>query len=100
MTASQLTFWILNYALAAVVWSCVGRFMLSWFVPSLQPGNYIWRGFVFVTEWAVRAAAWITPSYVRPVFLPLVAAFWLYWFARPLLFVTFVQLGLTPGLAG
>ena len=45
MAAGQIAFSVLNYALAAVIWSCVGRFLLSWFVPSIQPGNYIWRGF-------------------------------------------------------
>lgn len=100
MAAAQMIFWVLNYALAAVVWSCVGRFLLSWFVPAIQPGNYIWRGFVLVTEWAVRVVAAVTPSYVAPIFMPLVAAFWLYWGARPLLFALFVQAGLAPRLAG
>lgn len=100
MAAAQLIFWILNYALAAVVWSCVGRFLLSWFVPAIQPGNYIWRGFVLVTEWAVRGAGAITPSYVAPLFLPLVAAFWLHWGLRPLVFAAFVQAGFAPGLSG
>ena len=100
MEAGQAIFWILNYALAAVVWSCVGRFLLSWFVPSIQPGNYIWRGFVLVTEWAVRGFGAFTPAYVRPVFLPLVAAFWIYWFVRPLLFAAFVQAGVAPRIAG
>jgi hypothetical protein len=100
MTAGQMIFSVLNYALAAVVWSCVGRFLLSWFVPAIQPGNYIWRGFVLVTQWAVRGFGAVTPSYVAPTFLPLVAAFWLYWGVRPLLFIVFVQAGLTPRLAG
>jgi hypothetical protein len=100
MASSQTIFWVLNYALAVVVWSCVGRFLLSWFVPAIQPGNYIWRGFVLVTQWAVGGIGAITPSYVAPIFLPLVTAFWLYWGARPLLFVTFVQAGLVPRLAG
>jgi hypothetical protein len=99
MAAAQVLFSVLNYMLAAVVWSCVGRFLLSWFVPAIQPGNYIWRGFVLVTEWAVRGFGAITPSYVAPIFLPLVAAFWLYWGARPLLFAAFIQLGLAPRLA-
>ncbi|MBM3477924.1 MAG: hypothetical protein FJX69_01750 [Alphaproteobacteria bacterium] len=98
MTAAQIIFSVLNYALAAVVWSCVGRFLLSWFVPAIQPGNYIWRGFVLVTEWAVRVFGALTPSYVVPTFMPLVAAFWLYWGVRPLLLVAFVQAGLSPSL--
>jgi fucose permease len=97
---SFLPFWIVNYGLAIVVWSCIGRFLLSWAVPAIQPQNYIWRAFVALTEWSVRLAAFITPRYVRPIYLPLIAAFWLYWFARPAAFVAFVQLGLAPRLVG
>lgn len=93
-------FWIALYLLGIVTWSCVGRFMLAWFVPAIQPTNYIWRGFVFVTEWAVRLFGYVTPRYVKPVFLPLVAAFWLYWIVRPLVFTLFAVLGLAPRLSG
>jgi hypothetical protein len=94
-------FWIAIYALGIVTWSCVGRFLLAWFVPAIHPTNYIWRGFVFVTEWAVRLCALVTPRYVRPMFMPLVTFFWLYWFVRPLVFVAFVAFGLAPrGIVG
>lgn len=93
-------FWVVIYVLGVVTWTCVGRFMLAWFVPAIQPNNYIWRGFVWITEWAVRGFGWITPRYVRPVFLPLVAAFWLYWVVRPLVFALFTALGLTPSIRG
>jgi hypothetical protein len=76
-------FWIAIYALGIVTWSC------------------IWRGFVLVTEWAVRACALVTPRYVRPVFLPLVAFFWLYWFVRPAFYVASLLLGIAPrGISG
>lgn len=94
-----LPFWIVNYALAAVMWSCVGRFLLGWFVPGLQPANYIWRAFVMLTGWAVAATAFITPSVVRPVWLPLFAAFWLYWL-RTVFYLVMAGAGLTPRLAG
>lgn len=93
-------FWAAIYLLGIVTWTCVGRFMLAWFVPAIQPTNYIWRGFVMITEWAVRAVGIVTPRYVRPVFLPLVAAFWLYWGVRPLVFVAFTALGLAPTIRG
>ena len=99
MTAQHDLFWALNYGLAAMAWSCFGRFLLSFFVPAVQPGNYIWRGFVLITGWAVRVTALVTPAHVPPILLPLVAAFWIHWCARPLLFVLFVQAGLTPRLA-
>ena len=94
-------FWIAIYALGIVTWSCIGRFVLGFVVPSIQPGNYIWRGFVLATDWAVQACALVTPRYVRPAFLPLVAFFWLYWFVRPLFYVASLALGLAPrGIAG
>lgn len=94
---SYLPFWIVNYGLAVVLWSCIGRFLLSFFVPSLQPSNYIWRAFRGLTEWAVRATAFITPSFVTPVFLAPIAAFWLY-HLRIVLFVIMWQAGMTPSV--
>ena len=93
-----LPFWIVNYGLAVVLWSCLGRFLLSFFVPSLQPSNYIWRAFFWLTEWAVRATRVITPSFVHPVFLAPIAAFWLF-YVRIVFFLVMWQAGLTPTLA-
>ena len=90
-----LPFWLGNYGLAVVIWSALGRFLLAWFVPALQPDNYIWRAFVALTEWAVRAASWITPRYVRPIFLPAIAAFWLF-YVRLALFIALAAAGMTP----
>jgi YggT family protein len=72
-----LPFWLLTYALAAVAWTCVGRFLLQFALPPDSP-NYIWRAFRALTDWAVAAARRLVPSYVTPPFLPLVAAFWLF----------------------
>ncbi len=92
---AYLPFLVLNYALAIVSWTCIGRFLLAWFVPAIQPSNYIWRAFVSLTEWAVRATSWITPRYVRPVFLPPIAALWLI-YVRIGLFAAMASAGLTP----
>jgi hypothetical protein len=72
-----LPFWIVTYGLAVVGWTCAGRFLLQFLVP---PGseNYIWRAFLALTDWAVAGAALLVPRYVAPVFLPLVAAFWIF----------------------
>jgi YggT family protein len=91
-----LPFWIMNYALAAVIWTCIGRFFLA-FVIALQPHNYIWRAFRLLTDWAVTAAAWITPSYVSPFWHPPIAAFWLF-FLRLGLFFAMWHAGMTPSL--
>ena len=93
----HLPFWIVNYGLAVVIWTCLGRFLLAWFVPAIQPTNYIWRAFVALTEWAVRATAWITPRYVRPVFLPPIAALWLF-YVRIGAFVAMSEWGWVPRL--
>lgn len=95
----HLPFWIVNYGLSAVAWTCIGRAMLSLFVPSLQPTNYIWRAFVLITDWAVRAVAFVTPSVVAPGWLPLLTAFWLFW-VRVVLFFVMAGAGLVPTLGG
>jgi hypothetical protein len=92
-----LPFWIVNYALAIVVWSCVGRFLLGFFMPSVQPNNYIWRAFVALTDWPVRLVGLITPSIVWPGWLPLVTAIWVY-YLRIAAFVAFASAGMVPRL--
>lgn len=96
---SYLPFWIVNYGLAMVAWSCLGRFLLAFFVPSLQPTNYIWRAFVVLTEWAVRLTGLITPSYVRPMFLAPIAAFWIF-HLRVVAYFALAAAGMTPRLTG
>lgn len=71
-----LPFWIVNYILALVAWACIGRFGMSAFLPPDSP-NYIWRDFRFLTSWAVATARVLVPSFVTPIFLPLVAFCWL-----------------------
>ncbi|MFL1462335.1 YggT family protein [Roseococcus sp. DSY-14] len=73
----HLPFWIVNYLLALLAWACVGRFVMSAFLPPDSP-NYIWRGFRALTAWPVGAAAFLVPSYVGPRWLPLVACCWLF----------------------
>lgn len=72
-----LPFWLATYALAAVGWTCIGRFLMQWVVPP-DSSNYIWRAFRWLTDWAVAAARLLVPRAVSPHFLPLVAAFWLF----------------------
>jgi hypothetical protein len=93
-----LPFWIVNYGLAIVAWSCLGRFLLAFFVPSLQPTNYIWRAFVVLTEWAVVMSSYVTPSYVRPIYLAPIAAFWVF-HLRFIAYFAMAAVGLTPSLS-
>lgn len=94
-----LPFWIVNYGLSLVIWACVGRWMLSFFMPAVQPRNYIWRSFVWLTGWAVSGAAAITPGILGPRWHPLIAAFWLMWIRVGAYFLM-AAWGLTPRVSG
>ena len=65
-----------NYVLAALVYTLLGRFLLSLFLPA-DTKNYIQRWFVRLTEPVVWIVRTITPALVPPPLLPLVAAVWL-----------------------
>lgn len=73
-----LIFLAVNYALALLMWLCVGRMLLAPFV-ARNPSNYIWRSFRYLTEWAVIAVSVVTPRYVARPFLVPIAAFWIYY---------------------
>lgn len=73
----HLPFWLVVYTLALTGWACVGRFMMSAFVPETS-SNYIWRGFRLLSDWAVWCAARLVPTYITARFLPLIAACWLF----------------------
>lgn len=74
---SYLPFWVVTYALALAGWVCIGRFMLQ-FLVAPDSTNYIWRSFRALSAWPVAAARLMVPSYVHGLFLPLVAAFWIF----------------------
>ena len=92
----HLLFWGVTYVLALTAWACLGRFLMQAFVPHDSP-NYIWRGFRLLTDWAVWLAARAVPSYVAPVFLPLVAACWLFGL-RMVSGIFMIAAGLAPRL--
>lgn len=72
-----LPFWVVTYLLALTAWACLGRFLMQAIVPPESP-NYIWRGFRLLTDWAVWTARRAVPSYVGGLWLPVVAACWLF----------------------
>jgi putative exporter of polyketide antibiotics len=92
----HLPFWIVTYILALTAWACLGRFLMQALVPP-DSANYIWRGFRFLTGWAVWLARRAVPSYVAASFLPLVAAFWLF-ALRMVLGIIMVSAGMAPRL--
>lgn len=99
-TAPWWTIWLYhlpNYALSAVFYSMFGRFALGLFLPPRSP-NYIYRWFRLLTEPFLRATAFVTPSFVRPAYLPLIAMFWLT-VVRLAFFGVMYNLGLVPTLA-
>lgn len=93
---AHLPFWLGTYALSLLAWTCLGRFVLSFILPP-DSGNYIWRFFVLVTAWPVRAAAWLTPRVVPFILLPLLATLWLF-LARFAFFTVMFAAGLAPTL--
>lgn len=72
---SHWYFHLPNYALAALFYTLLGRFLLSLFVPPDWP-NYIWRAFTGLTGWSLAVVRGITPHAVPDGLLPLAAAFW------------------------
>jgi hypothetical protein len=92
----HLPFWIVTYILALTAWASLGRFLMQGFVPP-DSSNYIWRGFRFLTGWAVWLARRAVPSYVASPFLPLVAACWLFGL-RMVIGIAMISAGMAPRL--
>lgn len=92
--ADHLPFWIVTYVLALTAWACIGRFAMQAFIAPDSP-NYIWRGFRLLTDWAVWTARRAVPSYVATIWLPLVAALWLFGL-RFIFGVAMLSAGLAP----
>jgi hypothetical protein len=83
-----------NFALAAVMYTLLGRALLSLFVaPDSQ--NYIWRFFCRITDPFVALIAVVTPKAVAPVVLWLFGVVWLFWLRVGLLYA-FLFFGLIP----
>jgi hypothetical protein len=89
-------FFAFVYGVAIVQYTCIGRFMLGFIVPANSP-NYIWRWFVLLTDWAIRLCRYWTPTYVRGIWMPLVAFFWLTLF-RLIGAIVLQNMGLAPSI--
>lgn len=66
-----------NYIVSVLIYTLFGRFLLSFFVLP-DSSNYIWRFFCRLTDPVMGPVRRITPGFVMELFLPLVAAFWLF----------------------
>ena len=89
-------FHIPNYLIAALIYTLLGRFVLGIFVPD-NWDNFIWKFFKRFTDPALRVTAWITPSFMVPALMPLVAVFWLF-VLRLAYYIILYQFGLAPSL--
>jgi hypothetical protein len=92
-----LEFWYFhfpNYVLAALMYSVLGRFILSFFFAAGST-NYIFRAFVWLTDPFIRMAAFITPRAVPFLVLLIFTFFWL-GVARFALLLTLLNFGLAP----
>jgi hypothetical protein len=65
-----------NFMLAAVMYTVIGRLLLSFFAPPNWQ-NYIWRAFVTVTNPVVRPARFLTPAILPDLVVLIFAALWL-----------------------
>ena len=83
-----------NFALATVMYTLLGRALLSLFVEQ-DSQNYIWRFFCRITDPFVALIAVVTPKAAAPVVLWLFGVVWLFWLRVGLLYV-FLFFGLVP----
>ena len=92
-----MDFWIFqipNMILAAVMYTLLGRFMLS-LIFSPDSDKVLWRVFVQITDPFLKAARFVTPQIVSVHLLVLFAALWTL-LARIGLFIALAAVGLRP----
>ena len=80
-SANILASWhyqVLNFILAAVMYTLVGRALLGLIVPP-DSKNYIWRFFCQLTDPFLALIAPVTPKATAPVVLWLFGVVWLFW---------------------
>lgn len=101
LTPFFLKYWyfhIPNYALAVLIYTLMGRFLLGLMMPP-QSANYIWRFFLRITDPILRLADWLIPRMVAAPLRPLAAAFHLF-VLRLVFWIVLAQNGLAPNLGG
>ena len=87
-----------NFILAAVMYTLIGRLILSFFV-SADWQNYIWRAFIGITEPVVGSVRFVTPAALPTVVVLVFSVLWLM-LLRLALVALFGSLGLLPDLSG
>jgi uncharacterized protein YggT (Ycf19 family) len=87
-------FHIPNFLLAAVMYTVLGRIILSLFAPP-DWQNYIWRAFTRITDPFVNATRAVTPAAVHEIVLLIFTFLWLM-LARVAFFAWLGSRGLLP----
>jgi uncharacterized membrane protein len=91
-------FFIPNLLLAALMYTLLGRFLLS-LVFKPDSDKVIWRVFTQVTAPVVNAVGFVTPRIVPLHLLVLFAALWVL-VARIALFMGLAAMGVRPAIGG
>lgn len=73
----SVLFYAVDYVLAAMLYTLMGRLALSFFIPQ-NWDNYIWRAFVKLTDPAICAAHALTPRSTPLVLNLIFAILWLF----------------------
>lgn len=84
-----------NFALAALMYTLLGRAVLGLFVAPDSP-NYIWRFFCRVTDPFVALIGVVTQKATVPVLVWLMGVVWLFWLRVGLLYL-FLLIGSKAG---
>lgn len=98
---NQVLYWLFylpQFALAALMYTLLGRFILSLF---FKPGSdkVLWRAFETITQPFINGTRALTPHAVPDQLIVLFAFVWAL-LARLGLFVLLWRLGATPGVGG
>jgi len=78
-----------NFLLAALMYTLLGRVLLSLFLDPESP-NFIWRFFCRVTDPFVDLVACLTPKAALPVVVWLFGFVWLFWLRVGLVYLFLV----------
>ena len=98
--SSLFSYWyyhLPNFGLAALLYTLLGRVLLSLFVAP-DSTNYIWRFFCRITDPVVEIVARVTPKAAAPIIVWLFGVVWLFWL-RVLLLYGFLALGVAPRIS-
>ena len=92
-TIPILSYWyyhLPNFLLAALMYTLLGRVLLSLFVEP-DSSNYIWRFFCRITDPFVALVAAVTPKAAAPVVVWLFGFVWLFWLRVGLIYAFLVS---------